>query len=256
MKKPSTRRALISAFLAANLLPKIGLGGVMAQAAQGTADKALADQVASVKKKILDLALKYSGQGDPDFSKQNAFQPLIAELLSLQPQLPVRSRINVLAGAWKQIWGPYNYRSSDRTVDPELAGNEIYQIVSPAGYYYNVTPLIDKKGVGFERIGLLKGEYRFDPDQSDVLKVRFIKYPGLSKRPAAPTQLFELPELVESGKLEPDISIVPSFIVKIFFGGGALKEIYTDSTLRLLYGSNNDQFKTPSLYVMSRVSAV
>jgi hypothetical protein len=253
MKKPTTRRVVLSAFLASNLLPNIGLNRVMAQSSERASGMATADQVAAVKKKILDLAHKYSGQGDPDFSKQNAFQPLIAELLSLQPQLPVRSRINVLAGAWKQIWGPYNYRGSERIVDPELAGNEIYQIVSPAGYYYNVTPLIDKRGAGFERIGLLKGEYRFDPDQSDVLKVRFVKYPGLSKRPAAPTQLFELPELVESGKLEPDISIVPSFIVKIFFGGGAPKEIYTDATLRILYGSNNDQFKTPALYIMSRV---
>lgn len=243
----------MSAFLAANLLPKIGLGGVMAQAAQGTADKAITDQVTSIKKRILDLALQYSGQGDPDFSKQNAFQPLIAQLLSLQPQLPVRSRINVLAGAWKQIWGPYNYRGSERIVDPEIGVNEIYQVVFPGGYYYNVTTLADKRGAGFERIGLLRGEYRFDPEQTDVLQVRFTKYPGLSKRPAAPTQLFELPELVESGKLEPDISIVPSFIVKIFFGGGALKEIYTDATLRILYGSNNDQFKTPSLYIMSRV---
>lgn len=231
------------------------MGSAFAQNSPRTPDKAAPDPATSVKQKILDLAQSYSGQGDPDFSKQNSFAPLIEELLRLQPQQPVSKRIDLLAGVWKQVWGPYNYRGSERIVDPEIGVNEIYQVVFAGGYYYNVTSLADKRGARNERIALLRGEYRFDAEQSDVLQVRFTKYPGLSKRPPAPTQLYELPALVETGKLAPDINIVPLFIVKIFFGGGALKEVYTDAGLRILYGSNNDRFKAPALYVMSRVPA-
>ncbi len=253
MQTPSTRRTILSALLASNVLPIATMGSAFAQNSQRMQDKPTPDPAASVKQKILDLAQSYSGQGDPDLSKQNSFNPLIAELLRLQPQQPVSKRIDLLAGAWKQVWGPYNYRGSERIVDPELGVNEIYQVVFAGGYYYNVTPLTDQRGTSPERIALLRGEYRFDAEQSDVLQVRFTKYPGLSKRPSAPTQLFELPELVETGKLMPDINIVPTFIVKVFFGGGALKEIYTDANLRILYGSNNDSFKNPALYVMTRV---
>jgi hypothetical protein len=211
------------------------------------------DSVILIKQKILALAQSYSGRGDPDFSKQKSFEPLIAELLALQPQPSVRDRAKLLAGAWYQVWGPYNYRSSERSVDPEIGVNEIYQVVFADGFYYNVTPLLSKTGGKPERIALLRGEYQFDPVQKDVLNVKFTRYPGLSSRPAAPVKLYELPKLVELGDLTPDINIVPTLVVKFFFGGGALKEIYTDSDLRIFYGSSNKQFEKAALYVMTRI---
>jgi hypothetical protein len=48
------------------------------------------------------------------------------------------------------------------------------------------------------------------------------------------------------------VTIVPTFIVRTFFGGGTLLEVYTDDTLRILYGSNSDEFKQKYLYVMVR----
>ncbi len=225
------------------------MSSVFAQTLSNTKNTAV-----ETKQEILALARSYAGMGDPDFSKQKSFEPLIEKLLKQKPQPPVRERVKLLSGAWKQIWGPYNYRGSERTVDPEIGVNEIYQVVFPGGYYYNVTTLTKQGDTNSERIGLLRGEYDFDNNQSNVLQVRFTQYPGLSKRPDAPIELFYLPELIESGKLQNDINIVPTIFVKLFFGGGALKEVYTDEDLRILYGSRSDKFEQSALYIMTRVS--
>jgi hypothetical protein len=57
---------------------------------------ASADKVRRVKARIVALARAFAGQGDPDFAHQNAFAPLIAELLSLRPQEPRRRASNPL----------------------------------------------------------------------------------------------------------------------------------------------------------------
>lgn len=209
-------------------------------------------QVEAIRARILDLARIHSGYGDPDFSRQRSFEPLIAELLAVAPQPPVRERIALLAGAWKQVWGPYSYRGSSRGIDPELDIDHIYQVVFGGGYYYNVVPLVDRLDRKRQRIALLRGEYRFDSDQPDVLRVRFTQYPGLSTQRAADTALFELPGLVESGRLRPDTRIVPTWVVRTLFGGGALREVYTDESLRILYGASSPAFKDASLYIMER----
>jgi hypothetical protein len=207
------------------------------------------------KGRVLALATSYSGLGDPDYTKQRSFEPLISELLDLNSQRPVRERLGLIVGPWKQVWGPYNYRNAERSVDPEIGVNEIYQVVFSTGFYYNVTPLYERGDKSRERIALLRGEYKLDDQQSNVLLVRFTRYPGFKERPAAGPELFELPHLLETGELKNDVNIVPTWIVRAFFGGGALKEVYTDSTLRILYGASSSRFENPALYVMTRVAA-
>lgn len=232
---------------------KLLLAGMAA--ASSTAPSAENDPATEAKAAIVALARSYAGTGDPDFAKQRAFEPLIDRLLQLRPQPPVAQRIDRVAGAWKQIWGPYNYRGSERVVDPELDSDNIYQVVFAEGYYYNVVPLAPGGDKSRQRIALLRGEYRYDDTQSNVLLVRFTRYPGLSKREPGDPSLFELPALVETGRLQPDIQIVPTWVVRLFFGGGALKEVYTDSDLRILYGAGSKSFDRSALYVMSRVGS-
>jgi hypothetical protein len=211
----------------------------------------LSAEVETLKREILALAASFAGQGDPDFSKQRAIEGLIAPLLAAAPQRPVSQRLDVLTGAWRQIWGPYDYRGSGRGVDPALAANEIYQVVFREGFYYNVTPLRAKGKERRESIALLKGHYRVDDAKGDVLRVCFVDYPGFANRPDGYT-LWNLPAALESGSLRNDIDIVPTLVVKLFFGGGALREIYTDDNVRLLYGASGTAFRDPYLYVMTR----
>ncbi len=204
--------------------------------------------VAAIKADILELSQSYMGQGDPDFSRQRALEVLVAELLAAAPQPPVKDRLDLLAGPWYQVWGPYDYRGNDRgTVDPKITVDEIYQVVFRDGYYYNVNPVKGK-----ERIALLRGEYQLVPDKPHMLKVRFTRFPGNKGRPED-IPIWELAALAEAGKLPAKTTIVPGFIVRWFFGGGALREVYTDADMRITYGGDSvDDRVDEHIYIMTR----
>lgn len=209
--------------------------------------------VSELKAQIVSLAASFSGQGDPDFSKQKSLEVLVQRLIEKNPMPPVKERIDTIAGVWKQVWGPYDYRNEDRGVDPELGTGEIYQVVSKDGYYYNVSPLYKNGDRNKERIGLLRGEFVLDKKSNDQLRVKFIRYPGVEPRPSN-VNIWELAAQAEAGTLENEISIVPTWIVRLFFNSGFLREVYTDGDLRLVYGSSTRASSKPALYVMTRVN--
>lgn len=65
--------------------------------------------------------------------------------------------------------------------------------------------------------------------------------------------IYQYVDEAERNQLPTQITVVPKPIVRLFFGGGTLREIYTDKDLRILYGSNNKEFKNQYLYIMTRV---
>lgn len=113
-----------------------------------------------LKQQIISLAKSYEGQGDPDLSKQQSLEPLVQKLLSIAPQSTLKERMGILAGSWRQVWGRYDYKNNDHGVDPELGTEEIYQVISSEGYYYNVSYLYKNGDVNQKRIGLHRGEYQ------------------------------------------------------------------------------------------------
>lgn len=205
-----------------------------------------------LKQRILDLAKSYEGQGDADQSKQRTLEPLVEELVRLNPMPPIRERIPVLAGTWKQVWGPYEYRNDNGGIDNTLGIFEIYQVVSADGYYYNVAPYYPDGDRSREQIGLLRGEYVLDPNDANGLRVQFTRYPGVDPRPAN-MQIWELAPLAEAGTLQNEVTIVPTWVVRLFFGGGKLEEVYTDQDMRIVFGSSDKRNSRRSIYVMTRV---
>lgn len=204
--------------------------------------------VESIKKDIVALATKFIGKGDPDFSKQKELDVLVKELLKANPQKPVSERLPKLYGAWHQVWGPYDYRRrNSRGIDPDTNVEKIWQVVMKNGYYYNVMPSKDS-----ERINLLKGKYETVGKHPELLKVRFVEFPGQKGLPKG-LNYWDLPDLAEKGKLPNKITIVNKFIVWLFFGGGYLREVYTDDTMRITYGANrrNDRSKE-FIYIMTK----
>lgn len=202
-----------------------------------------------IKADILNLAESFEGQGDPDFKKQNALDVLVNELLEASPQPPLKDRIDLLQGPWWQVWGPYDYRNDDRGIDPKTTVDEIYQVVFEDGYYYNVNPIKGK-----DTIALLRGEYELVSDEADFLKVRFVSFPGNKGRPGD-IDLWELPALAEADQLPNKKTIVPGIIVSLFFGGGYLREVYTDEDMRITYGGKKLQNRErESIYIMTRPS--
>ena len=204
-----------------------------------------------LKSKILILAETFKGQPDKDFKKQKKLDKLVNDLVEAFPQPPISERLDLLAGSWQQVFGVYNYRKNDGSVDPNLGVNEIYQVVSPEGHYYNVSPLYRNGNKERERITLLRGEYKLT-DEKNTLAVKFTKFPGLRERPAD-LELWELPPLAENDQLDT-ITIVPTFVVKLFFSGGFLEEVYTDETLRIAYGrSQGEDPSDKRIYILKRV---
>jgi len=204
-----------------------------------------------LKTELVLRANKYTGLGDPDFKIQNELEPFVNRILEINPQPPVKDRLPLLYGVWKQVWGPYDYQGDDRGVDPSIEPKEIYQVIDPAGFYYNVSPNYKNGDRKKERINYLKGQYRLSEKNPNGLDVKFRKFPGMSKRPDD-RPIYDFVKEAEDGTLPNHVTIVPTFIVRLFFGGGTLLEVYTDSNLRILYGSNDDEFKNKYLYVMIR----
>lgn len=212
--------------------------------------------VAEVKADILTLAESYKGIEDADFTLSRTFEPLLAELLTLAPQASIEQRLDSVAQPWKQIWGPYDYNSGQQGVNPDIYPDEIFQVISKEGYYYNVTPL-ENSETGKEQIGMLRGQFLFDAKNNQCINVQFTKFPGLAERPSN-LNLWQLPALQEAGIIEeqtglPSIEIVPDFVVRLFFGGGSLCEIYTDNNLRISISSEEDNPYFRKLYVLTRV---
>lgn len=220
----------------------------------GSASSASLDtqRLNEIKTQIVELANSYSGQGDPDQSKQKNFEGLIQELIQTNPMSPIRDRIQTLAGTWKQVWGPYEFRKDDGSIDPTIGIDEIYQVVSAEGYYYNVAPYFPSGDRSQEQVGLLRGEYVLDENDQNGLRVKFTDYPGVDPRPKD-VPIWSLAPLAEAGLLENQITIVPSWVVQIFFGGGKLEEVYTDEDLRIVYGSKGTPASRRSLFIMTRV---
>ena len=206
----------------------------------------------SLKNRILQLARSYEGQGDPDQSKQRTIEVLVQKLVEENPMPPIKDRLTTLAGVWKQVWGPYDYRNDDGGIDPTLGIKEIYQVVFAEGYYYNVAPLYPNEDTSREQIGLLRGEFKLDSADPNGLRVEFTKYPGVEPRPSG-IAIWELAQLAEQDRLINEITIVPTWIVRLFFGGGKLEEVYTDHDIRILYGTKAKKGSRRSIYIMSRV---
>jgi len=215
------------------------------------------DNVEDLKKQILELAESYEEaaflyqEGDEDLKKQKSLEPLVNELIGLKPQVPVRERLDLVTGVWRQVWGPYNYQTAERIVPNGTYVKEIYQTVFKEGYYYNVSP---SAFFGrFEYVPLLRGEFDFSETNPNGLDVQFTGFRFNRVRPND-IPIWELAALAEASNLpQPFFNVVPDFIVRRF-EGGTLDEIYTDETMRILYGRNDGNFKIPFIYIMEKVA--
>ena len=207
---------------------------------------------AAAKADVLALARRLVGRGDPDGSLQRRLDPLVARLLEAAPQPPVRERLGLLAGAWRQVWGPYDYRRPEsRGVDPRTDPDHIFQVVAPGGHYWNVAPRDVREGGSPRRIVLLRGVWRVAPEARDVLAVRFTRLVR-ARTEAALSQIWRLAPMAEA-RAPGFVPVVPGVVVRTFFPGGGLREAYTDRTLRIAYGAYSvTDRRREFAYVMER----
>jgi hypothetical protein len=211
-------------------------------------------QAQALKKEILYQAEAWQGQGDLDGSKQAALTNKVNQLLQLCPQSSVQERLPIIAGAWQQVWGPYTYRDNSRGIDPHLDPKRIYQVVFKDGYYYNVSPSLDSKGTPKNQTVLLRGEYQVNklPKDKNVLAIHFTNLRRVEGDPPQGMTYESLPALAEAHQIQQS-TVLPSFFVRLFFGGGFLREVYTDEDVRITYGAKKSSFKDSYLYILKRI---
>jgi len=212
----------------------------------------------ALKQRILQLAESYQGQGDTDGSRQRSLDKLVNELLELRPQPPVRDRLNSIFGIWKQVFGPYRYSwDGDRSVDPKIDPGHIYQAVFPDGFFINLSPQDARETGPVQDILLGRGKWQLAPSDPNLLKIRFLT---LEETPLAAADLQEMWKLAiarNADNLPDRQAVIPGFMVRIFLGQGGLREVYTDSTLRIMYGARDLQDRgLEYIYVLRRVGDI
>lgn len=208
------------------------------------------NEVEELKAEILKIAEYYQGQADQNQAIQNTLVPYVDKLLKVSPQPPVEDRLEFLNGRWQQVWGPYEYRKYDRSVDPTLDTSKIYQVVFKEGYYYNVSNVLDKDTGKSSGTTLLRGKFKLGGGVK--LPVRFTSLKRIKTFPPRGLSYTDLAELAENDQLDGLKKVLPNFIVRLFFGKGVLNEVYTDETLRITYGTAK-KADAPFLYILKRV---
>jgi hypothetical protein len=207
-----------------------------------------------IKQQLLAKAKAYQGQGDPDHAIQTELDGLVTQLLQVCPQAPLKDRLPLLTGMWQQVWGPYSYKDNKRGVDKSFMPNAIYQIVFADGYYYNVSPSYNNAGQATNKTTLLRGQYRLNNKQANVMDIHFTALKSVPGSPPEGLQYGQLPALAEAGKLPGLRKVLPNTLVWWLLGGGTLTEVYTDNDLRITYGAGANITRN-YLFVLQKIDS-
>ncbi len=201
--------------------------------ALGTQQQKLGDvRVESLKTELLDIAFANIDREDNLEEVRERVEPIIRDLAGVFGSPPVEQILPKLAGAWRQIWSDFPYRGTPGVQDDN---RQVYQVVSPNGYYYNLGNQL-RPGAG-PLTGVLRGAYDLEPDQ---LRIRFTRL-GFRFGHLDPTRvLSDFAEDLESGREDirpvPGEGLAPNGPVNIY---GTLKTLYIDDELRIGFGSQD-----------------
>lgn len=199
---------------------------------------ASSEVIQQLKKEIIEMAYSFEGQADLDGTKQAALEEKIEELVTYIPNLTMTEKAIRAIGSWRQIWGPYAFDDS-QTVPDRMDVKNIYQVISPDGYYYNFGQYKFRSRVVRS---FVRGIYDI---QEDRIEVEFDGNGIILGQPQTP--MYELVDALETRNIRairfPDF--VPPIGIK-----GALIEVYADADIRINYGVVGADISKPALFVM------
>jgi hypothetical protein len=165
-------------------------------------------------------------------------EPLVGQLLALVPDVPENQDAQKVAGAWKSEW-------SDLFTSPNTDLTMVYQVVSPLGFYYNISRSTFQNGEA--RANFLRGAY---VDQGQALAIEFTSDSFAPAWLPAGADLVTIASLAESGflQLEPDPTS------RAVGRRGILRNVYVSDTLRIVTG--NSETRPESLFVLTRADRI
>jgi hypothetical protein len=195
-----------------------------------------ASRLEQLKQSIRSIASTNTSRTDNYLEVRHQLQPLVNELLALAPDRLEAEKLPQVVGGWRNLWSDMPFGQG---VDP----NQVYQAVSSAGYYYNISRVVTVQG---NFTGFLRGAYS---DQGSYLAIEFT---ANSIRPdffAPGTQLLPLAEAFEAQTI-PATSIPGPIGVK-----GVLINAYVDQDLRIVTG-NSENGPSMNLFILERAETI
>lgn len=206
----------------------------MSSASQGrTAGESRLDYL---KGSIIQIGKNNQNNLEEILDVRNQLDPLVNELLELAPSQTEAQRASLAVGGWKHIW-------SDQEFGYGSDLSQIYQVVSPKGFYYNISKVDSPRG---ELTNFLRGAYQ---DKGSYLSIEFTNNQATFGFYPAGTDLAHLAEEFESGHI-PSQSIPGPIGVT-----GILMNIYVDHDLRIVYG-NSISDSRPRLFLLERSAII
>jgi len=168
-----------------------------------------------------------------------ALDPLVAELARLAPAKSLTQQLAYSLGAWKNIW-------SDLPFTTAIA-SQIYQVVFPGGYYYNISR--------YERgnevyTSFLRGEYLLRESDLAINFTKAVKDEGFPRRGS---DIYRLAMRAEQGEFDTNLDEENSRGVG---QRGNLVTFYIDDEIRVIGGGTLDGSVPSSLFILERVKAI
>lgn len=190
-------------------------------------------ELANTKAAIRRLANANMTRTDNFAEVRAAMDPLVATLAAHFGERPAAAKLNLVAGAWRQLWSDFPYpMTSFITMDPR----QVYQVVSADGHYWNIG---DEKALDlFGLTGVLRGAYETSGTR---LLIEFTNVGFRIGRLGKHESLVGLANGLESGDRYyfpiPGGGQAPKGPVGI---GGTLETVYVDADLRIDVGTQDD----------------
>ena len=191
---------------------------------------------AELKAKLVELASSYTGKTRLKDEALKQIKPLVDALVGLSEKKSEADKKDLVIGGWRNVWSYRNFGFNTNY-------DQVYQIVSEDGYYYNFSEIALGK-VKFS--GFLRGKYE---DAGDKLRIEFtsnkIKFGFYEEG----TDIVELIESFEAGEIRA-LSIPGPIGIQ-----GDLVNLYVDDTLRIVTG-RTDGGGVEDLFILTRTDLV
>lgn len=195
------------------------------------------DRVSELKAEIKEIATTATADGRDLLAARNDLSPLVNELIAISPSQTEAERAELVVGGWVNLW-------TDNNFGPTLNPANVYQVVSPKGFYYNISRVPTRSGEVVTNF--LRGAYE---DKGSYLAIEFTanSVSNIDLNPG--DELLPLAEKVEQGLLATTPVPGPIGVT------GALLNVYVDEDLRIVWG-NSSQNSRPLLFILERTDTV
>lgn len=193
--------------------------------AHASPDSTPAPPTAALKREILELAQtaaakqKYANEADP--AVRARLNELVSRLVAASPSMTIREKLAKSVGSWKDVWSDLPFTRALRS--------DVYQVVFPSGFYYNVSKYEDGRG-GFYT-SFLRGRYEVRAQDFAIVFTKAVKQDGF---PSDGADLYRMAMRAELGLYDANVDPenTPGLGLE-----GVLTTAYVDEELRIVGGS-------------------